>query len=454
MTTTWNSNNAAHLLRRAGFGATAADVKKALKNGLAGTVKSLFKPDKSSDKYPTKPNPESLADLQLWWLKRMLSTSSPLVEKLTLFWHNHFATAYSKVGDLYMMHLQNRTLRKLGMGSFRDLMTAVAKDPAMIVWLDNDSNHKDAPNENFARELQELFTTGVYDKDGNANYTEQDVIEAARAFTGWTTWDYEFHFADWDHDYGSKTFKGETGDLDGTDVIDMLVVEDATARRLAMKLFSYFAYEVELADPVLDPLVDAYQANDTEIRPVLEVLFKSDVFYSEEAKRARVKSPVEFFVGTLHMLGAKITAVDWVQYTISDMLAEMGQAPFDPPSVFGWAEGLPWVSSNGLLQRLRVAKSIADARKADDSAFSWKTAKFLGKKTKWKNLDAAEVVAAHLAALDAAHASETTVAALAEYLAADEDGNPAEFALDAEVIDTKVRGLVALIQSSPEYQLA
>jgi uncharacterized protein (DUF1800 family) len=231
MVVTWNEENAAHLLRRAGFGPRPPEVASAVKKGMAKTIAGLFKPWKKSDKLPKKPKTDSLEDLQAWWLRRMLATKSPLIEKMALFWHNHFATALSKVERLPLMHQQNRTLRKLAVGKFSTLCLALARDPAMVIWLDNISNIASDPNENFARELMELFTTGVLDAAGQPNYTETDVQESARAFTGWTLDDkFKFVFDPANHDFGTKTFRGQTANFDGTDIVAMLVVDPATAR--------------------------------------------------------------------------------------------------------------------------------------------------------------------------------------------------------------------------------
>lgn len=445
----WNAENAAHLLRRAGFAATAKDVKKALKKSQAKAVGGLFKRDKKSDKGPKK-GFESFRKMQTWWFDRMRTTSSPLIEKLVLFFHNHFATSIDKVGSRDLMHKQNRALRKYCLGRFEDLVLEMCRDPAMIIWLDNKSNKKDAPNENFARELMELFTTGVLDQHGAPNYTEQDVVESARAFTGWTLDDGEFFFADWNHDYDSKTFRGTTGTLDGTDIVANLVADSATARRLAMKLWSYFAYEVDLAHAVVDELEQVYFANDGRIEPMLRHIFLHDDFYSASAKQQRVKSPVEWYVGLMALLGAKVKHDPWSH--IPYRLDEMGQSVYQPPSVFGWQEGLGWVETSALLERTQFAEDLTSSRDKDD-LLSWSPKKLLGKKKKYKSFDAGETADVLLARLGPLEVAASTRAALVDYLQADSDGLPAEFALDGETIDRKVRGFVSLALSLPEFQV-
>lgn len=446
MAISWNEENAAHLLRRAGFGATSFEIKRALALGLTKTVQSLFKPDGASDKLPK--GIDSLERLQAWWMLRMIRTKRPLREKLALFWHNHFATGIQKVESLDEMHRQNRTFRALGFGKFRDLTLGVSKGAAMIVWLDSETNVVGNPNQNFARELMELFTTGVLDKNGNPNYTEMDVEEGARAFTGWQRDGWKFYFNEEDHDSGVKTFKGHTGAWGGEDIIGFLTAEDATARRLAMKLFSFFAYEVGLSDPVLDPLVAAYLQNDTEIRPMLELLFTSDVFYTVPAKRSHILGPVEFVVSATRQLRAKVTppADDLGYFT-----QEMGQSLFAPPSVFGWKEGLPWLSTAGVRSRAQVGTWLATGRDSRNPVH-YKPAALIG--SGWKGLGPEQIVDRLLAALGLPDAAPTTRAALATYLQLGSDGNPTEFENNAEFLDSKVRGAVALILSTPEYQLS
>lgn len=457
MAIVWNAGNAAHLLRRAGFAAHPKDVKKALKKGLSKTVSDLFKADKASDKWKGDGKyPGGLREIQGAWLRRMLTTSSPLVEKLTLFWHNHFATAISKVENAQLLFKQNRTLRKLGLKKFGDLVLAMSRDPAMIVWLDNDTNDKDDPNENYARELMELFTTGVYDKNGNPNYTEADIQAAARAFTGWTIggdWpDYDFQFEDWNHDYGSKTFRGQTGAWDGTDICSMLAADAATARHIPQKLWSYFAYDIALTDPILDGLESIYQSTEGDIRAILEAIFTHDEFYSVNALETRIKSPTELFIGTLEYLGATLPQKNDEWSSIGDYPEGLGQSLYDPPSVFGWNEGLAWVETTGMLERLRLADDIASSRDKDD-LIVWKTEKFLGAKSSWIGLDAPGCVDHVLARIGPVSVGTATRDALITYLLALPNGQPGVFDLhDDETVDRKIRGLLSIVFALPEFQ--
>lgn len=450
----WNVENVDHLLRRVQFGVTQADRKKALKRGFEKTLKTILKPPKTKPaKFPKKAG--ELDDLQGWWIRSLSRSKQPLADKLTLLWHNHFATGAAKVG-VELMFRQIDTLRRFGMGSFRDLVLEVSRDPAMLIWLDNKDNFVGNLNENYARELMELFTTGVLDKNGAPNYTEQDVVEVARAFTGWTLeWDDElvFVFVPQLHDEGVKTVKGVTGNLDGTDVVDLLAADAATARRVAWRLFSFFAHPVDLDDPLLDPLEAEYLATGGDISAILESLFRSDAFYSPSAKRARVQSPAEFLASSARLLRGKFHPKHL--YPLGLDVQRLGQSLYNPPSVFGWKEGLNWVETSGMLARAQVGASLADSR-GGDSPLRYKPARLLGKKGQWKTLTPADVVDRVLTELGLSDASEGLRNALIAYVQSEPDGSPIppeEFEVDGEFVDVKVRGVIALALASPEHQM-
>lgn len=466
MITPWTEEDAAHLMRRTGFGATPAEVDKLFDRGFDDAVEWVLKPpgkgkgDKNF-KVSSKTNIVNVPveKLQVWWLRRMLEAKRPLVEKMTLFWHNHFATAWHKLQDVVILHDQNRRIRKHALGSFRALLKSVSKSPAMILWLDNEQNIKGAPNENFAREVMELFTTGVFDKDGVANYSEADIEAGARAFTGWQLKNGKFHYNPDDHDDGPKTFKGVTANFDGEDILELLAMSESTARRLAWKLFSFFAYPVELDDPILDPLVALYFAHDTAIRPMVKHILRSPEFYSAEARNAHVTSPTEMIVGSMRMLGGKLYKKQddpdkALEKTVGEWTRDLGQALFDPPSVFGWKEGSAWVSTNYLVQRNRIAARISEGRKSEAPPYWWKPDALLGKKSGWSSMTAAEVVERCRLSLGRPALAPSTVAILELYISTDESGTPVSFELDEDVADLKVRGLVALMLSTPEYQLS
>jgi uncharacterized protein (DUF1800 family) len=454
MTIVWNEENAAHLYRRTGFGVDPKDVELAVKEGIEKTVERILKIGKTNDKLPGHIN--ELERLQGWWINLMVKTKYPIVERLNLFWHNHFATGFQKVGSAEYMHRQNTIFRAFGMAKFRDLVTEVAKDPAMLIWLDNKSNVKGKQNQNFARELMELFTTGVLDKNGVPNYTENDVNESAKSFTGWQIKDEAFFFNDSKHDFGDKTFKGHTGPFDGTDIINFLAVDPATARRIPAKLFSHFAYEVDLNAPFLDELAQIYLDNDTAILPVLRRILTLDAFYSDQAKTTAIKEPAVFLVWGLRALKAKVrgSAItgsgNKVSVTeIGDRLERMGQSLFDPPTVFGWKTGLTWASAAGMLERAKAGDWISESRDSHHP-IQLNPKMILGSNTKF--LNAGGVANRLLENFGMGNAGSSTAAALVAYLEAQDNGTPGPFVLDNDTIDKKIRGAIALLMSSAEFQ--
>jgi hypothetical protein len=286
--------------------------------------------------------------LTLWWANRMVATPRPLEEKLTLFWHGHFATGENKVRDARMMRVQNEMLRARASGGFRDLLTGILKDPAMLVYLDNGENIKTRPNENFGRELLELFTMGV------GNYTERDVREVARAFTGWTNDVLAFRFDADQHDFGEKTFLGRTGAFDGEDIIDIVLAQPATGEFVATKLYRFFVRE-EISAPIRTELGRAFRDNGYRIKPLVERIFLSKDFYSPPSVATGVKDPVHLVVSTYRKLGLREvpTIPDFGRTT-----AALGQALFNPPNVAGWAGGRAWITPSTLLQRGNLLRDV------------------------------------------------------------------------------------------------
>ena len=286
--------------------------------------------------------------LGLWWANRMLMTRRPLEEKLTLFWHGHFATGENKVRDYRMMLRQNEMFRSHASGSLRELLVGILKDPAMLVYLDNGENVKKHPNENFGRELLALFTMGV------GNYTEHDVREGARAFTGWTNDVLTFKFDAGQHDFTDKTFLGRTGNLNGEDVIDTILKQRATGEFVAAKLYRYFVRE-DIAGPVKTELGGTFRDNDYELKPLLKRIFLSKDFYSPPSYATQIKSPVHLVISTYKKMGLSEvpTIPDFGRAT-----AGLGQALFNPPNVAGWAGGRTWITPSTLLQRGNLFREV------------------------------------------------------------------------------------------------
>ena len=286
--------------------------------------------------------------LGLWWANRMLATRRPLEEKLTLFWHGHFATGVSKVRDARMMQRQNEMLRAKASGGLRDLLLGILRDPAMLVYLDNGENLKNHPNENFGRELLELFTMGV------GHYTERDVREAARAFTGWTNDALAFRFDAAQHDFGEKTFLGRTGPLDGEDIIDTILAQPATAEFVAAKLYRFFVRD-EVSGAVATELGRTLRDSGYHVKPLLKRMFASRDFYSPPAVATQIKTPVHLIVSTYRKLGLQHVP------TIPDfgrMTSALGQSLFNPPNVAGWAGGRTWITPSTLLQRGNLLRDV------------------------------------------------------------------------------------------------
>ena len=283
-----------------------------------------------------------------WWANRMLNTHRPLEEKMALFWHGHFATSEEKVRDYRKMLLQLDLLQRHGTGSFRDLVIGVAQDPAMLAFLDAGVNVKGAPNENFAREIMELFTMGV------GNYSERDIREAARAFTGWNFVDLAFVVNCDKHDAGAKTVLGRSGPFDGAQVIDVILDQPVTAEFIAAKIYRFFVRE-DIAPETRKKLAAVLREHNYEVAPLLETIFLSRDFYSAPSFATHIKGPVELVVSTYRKLGLK--EVPGVP-DFNDVTSAMGQQLFRPPTVAGWAQGRSWITPGLLLERGNFARDV------------------------------------------------------------------------------------------------
>ena len=371
----------AHLMRRAGFGATHDELEALAAQGYEETVEQLLSPESQPDindalLYRYHPMAEYITapeHARMNWLFRMVNGKRPLQEKTALFWHHVFATGLDKVESARAMYTQIEMFREHGMGNFRDLLVRLARDPGMIYWLDNQENHKRAPNENWGRELLELFSLGV------GQYTEKDVYECARAFTGWTfrgkaagisypppPWQFEYRAAD--HDETEKTFLGQRGNFDGEDIIDIVVRQPACARFVMRHLYNFFV-EDEPEVPkwpneppknpeAIDLLCEVFVTSGLEMRPVLRTLFNSEFF--KEAEYKKVKSPVEVVVGTLKITES-FEGPDPEWGVLSNEPRSMGQDMLNPPSVEGWHTGGEWINSGALINRVNfVADRLRD----------------------------------------------------------------------------------------------
>jgi uncharacterized protein (DUF1800 family) len=392
----------AHLMRRAGFGAGREELERCVAQGYDATVDELIDPPEEREGgknalliryHPGALLPGGTPFLgQANWLYRMISSDKPLEEKVALFWHHVFATGNSKVDNCDQLLAQIEMFREYGRGNYRDLLVHLSKDPAMIFWLDNNENHRDAVNENWGRELLELFTMGV------SNYTEVDVREASRAFTGWTIgaklprqpygrFPWRFDYREEDHDDAEKSFLGQTGNFNGEDIIDIVVKEPATARFICRHLYNFFvadepqvpAWTIEPArdEDALETMMTVFEESGYNVKEVLRTMFKSEFF--KNARFAKIKSPAEVVACTLRMVGEYQTP-DPGLVKVAREPGYMGQDILDPPSVEGWHTGTEWINSGSLLARInfvadRVSntnlpgvKGIVSAIKADGAS--------------------------------------------------------------------------------------
>jgi uncharacterized protein (DUF1800 family) len=377
---------AAHLLNRAGFSGPPSEIEKLAAMGLQSAVDHLVEYERVTDNASAldwaEPGPdrvrkfqefrqaapeqkkemrreqqrtqrEHILELRQWWLQRMASGVRPLQEKLTLFWHGHFATSAQKVKNAYMMWLQNETFRHNASGNWLELLTAISKDPAMLIWLDQAQSRKEHPNENFAREVMELFTLG------EGHYTEKDILESARALTGWSL-DRpreEFIYRPNLHDKGQKTIFGKTGNFDGNDVLKLILEKPEASRFITRKLWVFFAAE-NPADNLVDALATEFHANGMNFKPLLKKIFLSEAFYSEEVVRQQVKSPVQWLVSSARILERDLPP----PMVSTNALRMLGQDLLLPPNVKGWDGGLSWITTNNLLNRYNFASFLVFGR--------------------------------------------------------------------------------------------
>lgn len=391
-----------------------------------------------------------MGEVQRWWLARMIETTRPLEEKLTLFWHGHFATSFRVIEDSYHMFAQNELFRKHAAGNFGDLLTAIVQDPAMLEYLDNNDNRKGQPNENLAREVMELFGLGL------GNYTEEDIKEGARALTGYTFQDDEFVFTKRNHDPNEKTILGQSGNWNGEDFARIILSKNACARFIARKLYAFFVADlpsdeqggVRDVEPwrrkLVNELGDMLHNRKYEIKPVLRRLFLSEHFYSPDVMRSQIKSPTQLVVGAARTLNAPTRDLS----ILNDALDLMGQRLFLPPSVKGWPGGRAWINTSTLYVRqntlvymltgARARDSVRDASAAGFDAVGLLTANL--PEDQRKNPDA---IARNCLQIALGAQPDAGVQALKELLAS--KGNT--------INQSTALGCLLLATAMPEYQL-
>jgi hypothetical protein len=385
----WNETSAAHLLNRAGFGGSPQDVENLHKMGLDRSVSWFVDCERIPDPTPapdwavnldpklttiqdaiagagdqeTKKQLQrernlteniQMADLRYWWIRRMALGPRPFLEKMTLFWHGHFATSFEKVRMPYFLWLQNETLRQNATGRFPQLLTAVAEDPAMLRYLDGANSNKNKPNENFAREVMELFTLG------EGHYTEQDIQQAAKAYTGWgigpDKLHYEYHPRN--HDDGPKTVFGQTGNFTGEEVLGIITSQPQCAKFISEKIWRFFVQD-QPPQPLVEALAAEFQNHGMDIKRLMNVVFRSKEFYAPEVIRAQIKSPVQWLIAATRQLQAPLPT----QPMTLVMLGSLGQELFQPPNVKGWDGGIAWITTNNLLDRYNFAAALVEGQR-------------------------------------------------------------------------------------------
>ncbi len=485
----WDYAKAAHLLNRAGFGGSPAEIEKLADLGPERAVAHLLDYEKIPDPTPNpdwaKPNPEEvkkyreavrngtpeekkqaqreeqqtiqrrMLELRGWWLQRMVRGPRPFQEKMVLFWHGHFATSMEKVRNPYYMWRQNELFRRLATGSWEQLLIEAGKDPAMLIWLDQAQSKKDHPNENFAREVMELFALG------EGHYTEHDIGEAARALTGWSL-DFQtqnFVYRPLIHDNGDKTIFGQIGNFDGDDFIKLIVAHPQAPKFITAKIWNFFAGQVPSPE-LNEQLAAVFRANGNNFKPFLRELFRSEIFYSEGIIRNQVKSPVQWLVGSVRMLECELppTLVSW------GMLRQLGQDLFAPPNVKGWDGGVTWITTNTLLTRYNDAQALVEGTLPALSAgdFAKKGTVGGGGERAMKALQRIRMggVKVEKILTPEQRADKATIVAALEHrlfqtrLSSDQEQTLREF-LDAKtkMSDADIATTVRLMMSTPEYQV-
>ncbi len=454
------SGRISHLLRRAGFGVNRLEFDRYQAMGLDQTISELLNYIQVDDseaedlaaQFPIEPSERGTPPI--WWLTRIANTRRPLQEKMTLFWHGLLTSQISEVRDPTAMVAQNELFRAQAFGSFPEMLRAVSQDPAMMVYLNIHGSSRRAPNENYARELMELFALG------EGNYSEDDVREAARAFTGWQVPRTRLEqnvfqletpvFRPGLFDNGTKSFLGQSGNFRPDDIIGIITDQPASARYIVRRLFSFFVH-LDPSEDDIEPFVDVYNLNDRRIGPVVEAMLRSEVFYSPRAYRALVKSPIEYAVGAIKAVGAQANLISALggspRQREGNRFSSMGQIPFEPPNVAGWAGGAAWLNSATIFARLNFINQItggAPPSSPRDRRSDRQAPVPDSPQPDLTNLGTAEQALAHFLPM----LLDDNVSAKTRDVFLDYAGGS-----DSELSSDALRSLVYLILGSPEFHL-
>ncbi|MCS6851265.1 MAG: DUF1800 domain-containing protein [Gemmataceae bacterium] len=444
----WDLRKVGHLYRRAAFGASWPELHDALRDGPDKTIDALLRGGPGQEEFDRlmAPLAHSLADanngsqLRAWWLYRMLYSPHPLLEKMTLFWHNHFATSNAKVNNARYMLGQYELMRRHGLGSFRSMLLEMSKDPAMMVWLDTNTSKKGKPNENYARELMELFSLGI------GNYTEKDIREAARAFTGWEIVEGKARFNPKEHDDGEKTVLGQTGKWGADDIVRICLEQPSCPYFIVGKLFRFLISEtMEPTRELLEPLATQFAKSDFDIGALVKTILRSNLFFSPQAYRARIKPPVDFALGTIHALEGRVGTT-----ALAVALEGLGQNVFYPPSVKGWDGGPAWLNGQTLLFRQNLTLAMTST---EDPRFGRRTdpAALVRKYNKRSD---EEIVDFFLVLFLQGDAPAESRERLLEYARDARRQRVPVYWTEQDAADQRVRSLCHLVLTLPEYQLS
>jgi uncharacterized protein (DUF1800 family) len=439
----WTPALAGHLYRRAAFGANSAQLQQALADGPQRTVDRLLRPAADVEAFNrTYSGYESAAAgsvnaLRAWWLRRMIETPHPLLEKMTLFWHSHFAADGGVANSPRLMQAHLDLLRRHALGSFDSLLRALVRDPALLLGLGAGANRKAAPNESLARPLLETFTLGP------GHFTEEDVRAAARAFTGWFVLRDQLRYLPQEHDDTAKRILGREGNFSGDDVVRIVLEEPAPARLLVRRLYRWLIGETaEPGEALIAPLTESF-AKDYSVSNLVETMLRSNLFFSPQSYRQRIKSPVEFAVGIVRALEGIVSTTELAQ-----TVADLGQNLCHPPTVKGWSGGRYWINTATLAGRSHLARAMLLGEEPyGDRLDPWAVARKYGHATP-------ESAARFLVELFLQDDLEPVVReALLQGVrtaGADSDGTPAETQNPA----SRLRGFAHAAVTLPEYHLA
>jgi uncharacterized protein (DUF1800 family) len=444
----WDARRVGHLYRRAAFGAADGDLERALKDGPEKTIEKLLQGGPKQEEYDqvSQQMAGTIADsnngvqLRAWRLHRMLYSPHPLQEKMTLFWHNHFATSNAKVQNARFMLGQYELMRQYALGDFSALLSKISRDPAMLIWLDGRDSKKGNANENYGRELMELFALGI------GHYTENDVREAARAFTGWEIKGDASVFNVSRHDDGEKTVLGQTGKWKGDDVVRICLEQKSAPGFIVGKLYRFLVSEDGSPAPeLIEPLAEQFRKSGYDFGALVKTILSSNFFFSEQAYRKRIKSPVDFALGIVRGLEGHVGTSALVP-----VLEQLGQNVFYPPSVKGWDGGPTWLNGQTLLFRQNLALALTST---EDPRFSARTDPAALARKYHKKTDE-EVFDFLLTLFLQNDVPDESRSRLREYQQRAHKQTAPVYWTEEEATDHRVRALCHLVLTLPEYQLS